>query len=63
MSHALQLILISQIVKADFNTDVLKLKQRVPDALYNEDVLFMFRDSILFDLFKRIFKELQSYPL
>lgn len=63
LNHALQLLKISQIVKADFNTDVLKLRQRVPTSMYNSEIIELFRDTILFDLFKLLFKELKNYPI
>lgn len=61
MSHALQLIYISQIVKADFNSDVLRLKGRLPEDL-NTIFLDLFKSKVLFPLFKTLFAELARYP-
>lgn len=55
MNHAMQLIYLSQIAKADFNTDVLKLKKSFPDQMLSisNDVL---QERVLFPLFAKLIK-------
>jgi len=60
-NHALQLIHLSQIVKADFNTDVLRLNRKAPkdfDTIY----LDIFKSKVLYPLFRRLFNLLYHYP-
>nr|QIR30238.1 RNA-dependent RNA polymerase [Plasmopara viticola lesion associated mitovirus 15] len=54
MNHALQLVYLSQIVKADFNTDILSLRRGAPKD-FNEIYLYLFTDKVLLPLF-RLFK-------
>lgn len=60
-NHALQLIYMSQIAKADFNTDVLKLRRKSPSD-FNSLYLEIFKMKVLFPLFQRLFRQLHRYP-
>lgn len=62
LNHAMQCLFLSQIAKADFNTDTLKLRRKAPsdfDTIY----LDIFKSKVLYPLFSRLFMQYRKYPV
>lgn len=60
LSHALQLVYLTQILRVDFTTDVLALRKGAPSDF--DSYLEFFKMKMIYPLMASVFKSIQNYP-